>query len=121
MPYILSINIEQLVEMPIIQKKAEELNLDLCVGNPIDEKGILGTIVFSRQINALSHRLPKPNYVPNYQRGLPNSLERSRSTDGPRTKNIPVVLEPVKEEKIPSGRNERVPSERSRQLRYSLN
>lgn len=92
--------------MPIIENKAKELNIDLYLESPVDEKPILGTIVFSRQMNALSHRLPKPNYVQSRQQNLGvDSFGRSRTSDGPRKKRMPDVLEPVKEERIPSERS----------------
>eukprot|EP00826_Nyctotherus_ovalis_P002522 TRINITY_DN10506_c0_g1_i1.p1 TRINITY_DN10506_c0_g1~~TRINITY_DN10506_c0_g1_i1.p1 ORF type:complete len:260 (+),score=72.66 TRINITY_DN10506_c0_g1_i1:505-1284(+) len=96
----------KLLEMPIIKTKAKELDIELGVAEASAEKGMLGTIIFSRQINALSNRLPKPNYVASRQEnaGIP---ERSNTSDGPRRRHVSGTLETVNEEKAPSERSSR--------------
>jgi NIMA (never in mitosis gene a)-related kinase len=101
---------QSLLEMNAVKNKAKELGVELHSEELIDEKAILGTIVFSRQVNALSHRLPKPNYAPSIQQV--GSIARSNTSDGPRKNHVSDALETVNEEKAPSER-----SSRSRQSR----
>ena len=105
---------QQVLDMPVVQKRIKDLCIDVSDNDPLPENEILGTILFPKRISALSSRLPKPNYA---MPGLPelplskykaisNSLQtRSKSINGVKASHASMELEPVKEE---SGR----PSER---------
>lgn len=115
-------NCQQILDNPSVQKKMKELGIDSALMSSAPDPNILGTIVFPRNLSALSSKLPKPNYAPPMAPGMPllqkysqisNSLQtRSKSINGIRQNNASVdCLESVKEE----NKERRL---KSRNLRY---
>lgn len=90
------------MEIPIVKKKMEELNIEL--HSEKEDPNILKTIVFSRQIKALSGRLPKAQYSSIHQENIipKTTLARSNTSDVLKKKPSIGGLEPVKEERYPS-------------------